>query len=86
MKTIGSQTRETLAESGYSLIGRIDVNEVILQDSADSGGKPELWTQRDDFAGYVIEIDGIGYEFVRTALMGDLWWAGLGPKPIQLIP
>ena len=63
----GSQNREPLAESGYTLLSKKG-NEVILEE----GGIPELWTKRDDYSGYVIEIDGVGYEFVRSALQGDL--------------
>jgi hypothetical protein len=70
MRIIGSQLRDTLAESGYSLLGRIDPHTVVLEDL----GRKEVWAMRNDFAGYVIEIDGVGYEFVRGATMGDLWW------------
>ena len=57
----GSQYRETLAEAGYRLIQKND-RYALLEDK--DTGVLELWVQRDDFAGYVIEIDGIGYEFV----------------------
>ena len=70
----GSQNREPLAESGYTLLAKNEDGDVILMDE---DGKKELWAAKDDFAGYVLEIDGIGHEFVRTALMGDLWWAGV---------
>jgi len=60
MKTIGSQKRETLNESGYKLI-RIAGYTALLQDS---DGKKELWRENDNFAGYVIEVNGKGYEFV----------------------
>ena len=63
MKRIGSQLRETLAESGYVLIEKKG-REVLLKEA--DGDKVELWHKNDHFAGAVIEIDGVGYEFIRT--------------------
>jgi hypothetical protein len=63
MQVIGSQRRETLEESGCVVKKRINKNLVILLDK--ETGITELWITSDDSAGYVIEIDGIGYEFVR---------------------
>ena len=63
MKTIGSQKRELLAESGMELVSE-NGNGALLKSKID--GNVELWMQNDDFAGYVIEIDGVGYEFIRT--------------------
>ena len=62
MRHIGSQTRETLEESEYTFVSR-EGDEVILEN--EDGGK-ELFVERDDYAGYVVEIDGIGHEFVRS--------------------
>ncbi len=62
METFGSQKRELLSESGMTLVSQ-DEDEAILKDE---DGKQELWFQKDDSAGYVIVIDGIGYEFART--------------------
>ena len=64
MKRIGSQLRETLAESGYVLLERKG-NAVLLKEV--DGDKVEEWHKNDHFAGAVIEIDGVGYEFIRTA-------------------
>jgi len=64
MKTIGSQKRELLAESGYVLIEKKG-RAVLLRES--DGDKVEEWHRNDHHAGYTIEIDGVGYEFVRTA-------------------
>jgi hypothetical protein len=64
MKTIGSQKRETLEESGLTLHKRISKKEVILAD----GDKFELWFLNDHHAGYTIEIDGKGYEFAHSLL------------------
>lgn len=63
MRTIGSQKRETLKESGYTFISDLGNNEVCL---SDENGKLELWVANDDHAGYTIEIDGVGYEFVSS--------------------
>lgn len=60
---IGSQNRETLKASGYKLISRPSPGEVVLESDI---GQKELWVANDDYAGYVIEIGGWGYEFVRS--------------------
>ena len=60
MKTIGSQKRETLQEAGFELVEKSD-NQVILKEIETLN--LELWVKNDDYAGYVVEIDGIGYEF-----------------------
>lgn len=79
MRQIGSQSRELLSETDYEVVGnRLDESHgrsVILRDK--TTGKHELWVPNDSCASYVIEIEGEGHEFVRTALPGDLWWAGL---------
>ncbi len=59
---IGSQNRELLVESGYSLV-KLNKNEAVLRDKAT--GRLELWQRNNHHSGYVIEIQGIGYEFVR---------------------
>lgn len=63
MKRFGSQIRETLSEAGYTLVERLEHGEVIV---ADEDGKRELWFEHDDNAGYTLEIEGRGYEFVRS--------------------
>ena len=73
MKTVGSQKRELLSESGMSLhmdgddlsfLSITPENGVILKNDKD--GNLKLWIANDDFAGYVIVIDNIGHEFVTT--------------------
>lgn len=78
MEHIGSQTREPIKDTEYRLkfmdehmiLGTNGVKR--MENGPDAvlfnpvTGLSELWTQKDDFAGYVIEIDGIGYEFVRS--------------------
>ncbi len=78
IKHIGSQTREPIEDTEYELKFRdehlvLGVNgirgfefgpdAVLLNKET---GISELWTERDDFAGYVIVIDGKGFEFVRS--------------------
>ncbi len=63
MKYIGSQVRERIEETGYKLISvHIDGKTALLNNN----GACELWALNDDYAGYVIEINGQGYEFIRT--------------------
>ncbi len=67
IKRIGSQTRENIEDTEYT-VDSIEGTEIggrnVFLTTID--GKYELWTERDDFAGYVVVIDGIGYEFVRS--------------------
>ncbi len=74
MEIRGSQRRESLEEAGYRIFGNPIHDDVVLEDI--ETGHRELWQKNDDFAGYVVVIDGVGYEFVRSARMGDQWWAG----------
>lgn len=62
-KEIGSQTRENLRDSGYKVLRR-SKEFAILEDR--ETGQVEYWAPNDHYAGYVIEIGGIGHEFVRT--------------------
>ncbi|MHA1146453.1 MAG: hypothetical protein ACTSRW_17075 [Candidatus Helarchaeota archaeon] len=77
IKRIGSQTREPIEETEYEVKFRDEhlvltangVHEFEFGPDAvlfnKKTGISELWTERDDFAGYVIEIGGVGFEFVR---------------------
>lgn len=69
MRKIGSQCRDSLDYSGYTLHKRINNNEVILM-AYDK--VLQLWVAKDDYAGYVIEIDGIGYEFICSVNAEDI--------------
>ena len=62
MKKYGSQIRESLNDSGYSVKEFLLDNQVVLEDS---DGELEVWALNDGHAGYTIEINGQGYEFVR---------------------
>ena len=59
----GSQIREELEASGYELLETLADGEVVLLDME---GKEELWVENDDYAGYVVVINGVGHEFVCT--------------------
>jgi hypothetical protein len=58
----GSQTREPIEDTDYEVVSKTE-DEVILKDK--ETGKKEVWVEKDDFAGYVIEIGGRGYEFTH---------------------
>ncbi len=60
-RIVGSQIRESLTSAGYSLVSLSDDGEAILRE----GDKLELWQANDYFAGYTLEIKGVGYEFIR---------------------
>lgn len=68
MRQIGSQMRETLEESGCTLHQRINESEVILNED----GHLQLYCANDHFAGHVIEIDGVGYEFCTSVNAEDI--------------
>lgn len=59
---MSNQIRVNIKEKGYSLLHK-DGRDIILEN--EEGGQ-ELWTERDDFAGFVLVVDGTGYEFVRS--------------------
>lgn len=62
MITRGSQNRYSLLEVGLHVVERLDDDHIVLEDIE---GNQELYVLRDDHAGYVVEIDGLGYEYVR---------------------
>ena len=62
----GSQRRENLEDTEYKVVGTASDGSKILEEEFSTGGKYELWFPRDDFAGYVIVINGVGHEFART--------------------
>lgn len=64
MESTGSQNRGKLTNSGMCFVRRESSTEVVLRDQ--HTGVEELWVERDNYAGYVIEVDGVGYEFVRS--------------------
>jgi len=70
MRQIGSQIRDILEESHMALtILLIEEHEAIL---TDKDGLSELWAQNNDYSGYVIEINGVGYEFIREVTPQDI--------------
>lgn len=81
----GSQTREQIENTKYEVVFRdehyvLSENGTTLKYGPDvvlfnqTTRKFELWTERNDYAGYVIVIDGIGFEFVRETL-SDVYWS-----------
>lgn len=67
MKTIGSQKREKIEDSEYEFVqwqGSGANFSACLKNK--TTGNFEEWVWNDDFAGYVIEINGKGFEFVTT--------------------
>jgi hypothetical protein len=66
IKKIGSQSRESLEESGYKIVYFIKEcgDKAVILEYIEDGIK-EIWILNDQVAGYCIEINGEGYEFVR---------------------
>jgi len=67
IRHIGSQTREPIEDTEYELLEFVKYpsgRDAILLNK--ETGIKELYVERDDFAEYVIEIDGKGFEFVRS--------------------
>jgi hypothetical protein len=62
MKAIGSQIREKIEDTSYEIC-LVYKKTAILMDM--ETGNTEIWAKNDHFAAYVIEINGVGYEFVR---------------------
>lgn len=63
METRGSQIRSTVEEEGYRILDARE-GKAVLERIDD--GQRELWCENDNFSGFCIEIDGKGYEFIRT--------------------
>ena len=79
LERVGSQTRESL-HSAQCRLEHIDEHIVISEHGAhledyptpreavllnSVTGNRELWVENDHYAGYVIVIDEVGFEFVR---------------------
>jgi len=64
MEIIGSQTREDIKDAPYVFKEYLEDQDVVLFNCVTS--KRELWTRNDSYAGYVVVIEGIGYEFCKT--------------------
>jgi hypothetical protein len=63
VKAIGSQLREPIEDTCLSVFIK-DHKRAILVDT--ETGIFEEWALNDHFSGYVVEINGKGYEFVST--------------------
>ena len=66
MKKIGCQIRETLKKAEYVLVLGPLPDKTILVSPLDNLMKVEEWFESDDYSGYVLELNGKGYEFVKT--------------------
>lgn len=67
LKHINTQTREPIEDTEYVLLSLDDKDnppEALIYNPVTK--LTELWIHRDGFAGYVLEIDKIGYEFVSS--------------------
>ena len=56
-----NQHREPLEATGMKLIHQAGA-VAVLQDK----DRLEVWRENDNYSGYVVEIDGKGYEFVYS--------------------
>jgi len=64
---IGSQTREPIEDTENELLEFVEYlsgRDAILLNT--ENGIKELYIERVDYAGYVVVIDGKGFEFVRS--------------------
>ena len=57
------EKRDKIENTEFTLIS-IDGTIAILYNEEEK--KHEEWVENNNFAGYTIEINGTGYEFVRT--------------------
>ena len=66
MDILGSQRREDINESKiYSLLSGPDKDGIVVIHNTITSNC-ENWIANDDFAGYVLVIHGLGYEFIRS--------------------
>lgn len=82
MKTL---VKTPLAATDLQLAGRISASEVVLAYRSEPDVM-ELWGIRGNFSEdpdrpAIVIVDGSDYIFVRHALPGDKWWAGLQAFP-----
>lgn len=84
IKHFGSQAREKIEDTDekYRKVQKKG-KEVVLY-NPDSNAY-ERWYKNDDYAGYVIEIDGVGYEFANTMKKGHVFkvWSGRYEKIVE---
>jgi hypothetical protein len=68
-RKIGSQIRETLEEAEMVFVGYLgeDKTTIVLKNDL---GEQEIWGLNNDHAGYTIEVEGMGYEFIRDYKAG----------------
>jgi len=66
MEFIGSQVRERIEETELEVL-YTERNEAVLYNP--ESNKYEVWAENDDNAGYTVEINGVGYEFLYSFSM-----------------
>lgn len=69
LKDVFRPFKQTLAESEYTLVRRINADEVILREE---GGNDELWARNPGHASYGVVIDGEDYEFVSSVTAAEI--------------
>lgn len=69
LKNVFRPYRQTLDESEYTLVRRINDDEVILRSDT---GQDELWVKNPDVASYAILIDGVAHEFVSSVTAAEM--------------
>lgn len=69
LKNVFRPYRQTLDEAEYTLVRRVNDDEVILRSDT---GQDELWVKNPDVASYAILIDGIAHEFVSSVTAAEM--------------
>lgn len=61
VRKLGSQIREKIEDTAYTV--RRKAGRLV---SLEAGTHREVWAKNDHHAGYTLEIDGVGYEFISS--------------------
>lgn len=69
--------KQKIEDTEYTIGGWVNRDSSPKQVILCDGDTKELWVHNQNHASYGVVIDGEDYEFVRAALLGDLWWAGI---------
>ena len=80
----GSQAREKIEDTDekYRMVSKKGKEAVLFNPDSNTY---ERWYKNDDYAGYVIEIDGAGYEFANSMRKGHVFkvWSGRYSKIVE---
>lgn len=63
MITIGSQSRELIESTTARVVGTMGKDEILVEED----GEIKVYRANNHYAGYVLVVNGIGYEFIGTA-------------------